>query len=318
MRRRRSSTGSAVGLIGAMGLVLAGHAVAQQPTPPPSVPTSESQPALIPPPVQNAIPAPPVMPSAGPGATLPGSGPVPVQLAFPAPSMQPVQRFNFKISPNTPIKDLLPVPPASKPVLGPVLTDDLAKVPEAEFQTRPEKTADGKQAERIAHQLAKINHVNAKKTDAFMTALLDSREDLAGLPFIMGDDCRTSVEHTKYFTQAVAAVRRTLANPAGEIFQTEGRPSTPFTNVTVPQAVNGNTPTVWSQYRTLCEHEDKVQERADKSKLGHLTLARIAALMQMLAPETAELRLGLVKYLTGVPHVEATKALARMAIFSPE
>ena len=38
-----------------------------------------------------------------------------------------------------------------------------------------------------------------------------------------------------------------------------------------------------------------------------MTVARIAALMQMLAPESAELRLGLVKYLAAVPHVEATQ-----------
>ncbi len=321
MRRRRSSTGSTVGLIVAMGLVLAGHAVAQQPTPLPSVPTTESQPALVPQLVQNAIPAPPVMPSAAPGGPQMGSGPGPVPPPFPtAPSL--VQRFTFKINPNTPIKDLLPVPPASKPLIGPVLTDDLTKVPEAEFQARPEKTADGKQAERIAHQLAKINHVNAKKTDAFMTALLENREDLTGLPFIMGDDCRTSIERTKQFTQAVAVVRQALATPVNvnQVFTTfnNGTPTTFTTTAVVNQPTNGNTQPFWSQYRTLCDQEDANQSRADKTKTEHLTLARIAALMQMLAPETAELRLGLVKYLTGVPHVEATKALARMAMFSPE
>jgi hypothetical protein len=40
--------------------------------------------------------------------------------------------------------------------------------------------------------------------------------------------------------------------------------------------------------------------------------------MQILAPESVELRLGLIKYLAGIPNVEATKALARMAIFSQE
>src|SRR5262245_53050728 len=49
-----------------------------------------------------------------------------------------------------------------------------------------------------------------------------------------------------------------------------------------------------------------------------MTVARLAALMQMLAAESSDTRLGLVKYLTGVPHVEATKALARMAIYSAE
>src|SRR5262249_48096323 len=74
----------------------------------------------------------------------------------------------------------------------------------------------------------------------------------------------------------------------------------------------------WTQYASLCEQEDAARPRGDKALAEHVTLARMAALMQMLAPESAELRLGLVKYLTGVPHIESTKALARMAIFSSE
>src|SRR5262249_15392687 len=44
----------------------------------------------------------------------------------------------------------------------------------------------------------------------------------------------------------------------------------------------------------------------------------VAALMQVLAPEAPGLRLGLVRYLAGVSHVEATKALAKLALFSAE
>jgi hypothetical protein len=40
--------------------------------------------------------------------------------------------------------------------------------------------------------------------------------------------------------------------------------------------------------------------------------------MQILAPESIQLRLGLVEYLAGVLHVQATEALARLAIFSIE
>ena len=61
-----------------------------------------------------------------------------------------------------------------------------------------------------------------------------------------------------------------------------------------------------------------MSSRADAALREHVTVARIAALMQMLAAESAEMRLGLVKYLTGVPHVEATRALAKLAIFSSE
>jgi len=80
----------------------------------------------------------------------------------------------------------------------------------------------------------------------------------------------------------------------------------------------GSVPPFWSQYVNLCQQEDAARPRTDKALAEHVTLARIAALTQMLAAESAELRLGLVKYLTAVPHVEATKALARVAIFAPE
>jgi hypothetical protein len=274
------------------------------------------------------------MPSSG-GAQAPLVAPQPPPFANPIP-FNPVQRFNFKIDPKTPLKELLPTPPSVKPATGPVLTDDLAKVPEAEFQARPEKVSpDGKQTEQIAHQLAKINHVNEKKTDAFMSALLANREDLAGLPFTMGDDCRTSGERTKQFTQAVATVRQALnhfvtvpvtsVNANGTFFTASvpvntNSPPIPTQAVQLQAVVatGSNTSSFWSQYATLCEQEDAARSRTDKTKNECVTLARIAALMQMLPVESAEIRLGLVKYLTGVPHIEATKALAKMAIFSPE
>ncbi len=46
--------------------------------------------------------------------------------------------------------------------------------------------------------------------------------------------------------------------------------------------------------------------------------ARIAALMQVLAPDSVAVRKGLVKYLAGTSHVEATRALAKLAVFSAE
>jgi hypothetical protein len=46
--------------------------------------------------------------------------------------------------------------------------------------------------------------------------------------------------------------------------------------------------------------------------------ACVAALMQILAPESAEMRKGLVEYLSKIRQVEATQALARLALFSAE
>src|SRR5437868_1482209 len=53
--------------------------------------------------------------------------------------------------------------------------------------------------EHIALTLAKINHVNKKAKDAFLTALVESRSDLAGLPFLKGEACRMSEEVSRKF-----------------------------------------------------------------------------------------------------------------------
>ncbi|MCI0702830.1 MAG: hypothetical protein L0241_17250 [Planctomycetia bacterium] len=276
--------------------------------PQPSGPPVGSAPAPLTPPLANPqpvpIPANPILP--------PAAGPQPVPISQPP---FPQQRFNIpKILPNMPTKSLLPTAPKMVPITGPVLTDDLRKVPEAEFEARPEKiTNDGKLVEQAAYQLAKISHMNAKKTDAFMVALLENRPDLSGLPFVMGDDCRTSGERTKQFTIAVNTVRQALAgrvivNDVNTGFSQQG---------TSPQP-GGPMQGFWSRFNTTCEQEDANRGRTDKVLAEHVTLARIAALMQMLAPESAEIRLGLVKYLAGIPHVESSKALARMAIFSTE
>ncbi len=268
-------------------LAVSEFGLAQQPSLPPLV--------LPPPPSLNTVPN--VLPAGVPDLPVPPPAPVAPVQAVPAqfpvvPAFQPVpptvQRFQFKIDPSTPVKDLLPTPPKAGSPRGPVLTDDLTKVPEVEFQAKSD--APIKAVEQAAHQLAKISHLNAKKTDAFMTELLAARSDLAGLPFAMGDDCRSSGERAKQFTVAATTVRQALT--VGQNF--------------------------WPQFSAMCNHQDANHLKSDKTLATHATVARIAALMQMLAAESPELKLGLVKYLTGVAQPEATKALARMAIFTSE
>jgi hypothetical protein len=81
---------------------------------------------------------------------------------------------------------------------------------------------------------------------------------------------------------------------------------------------NGILDGFWDQYQATCAQEDKAQSPADRTHCDLVTSTRIAALMQILAPEAPSVRLGLVRYLSTVSHVEATRALARLAIFSPE
>jgi hypothetical protein len=71
----------------------------------------------------------------------------------------------------------------------------------------------------------------------------------------------------------------------------------------------------WQQYPNLCDQEDRAQGRLRREQREGVILARIAAVGQILAPMSA-MHPGLVKYLSTVSHAEATRALARMAIFS--
>ena len=74
----------------------------------------------------------------------------------------------------------------------------------------------------------------------------------------------------------------------------------------------------WRLYRETCAQEDSAAERRDRAHEQVVTLARVAALMQVLAPESPGMRRGLVKYLAGIPYAEATRALAKLALFAPE
>jgi hypothetical protein len=244
----------------------------------------------------------------------------------PQPPLPGIRRFQFTIAPDTPVKDLLPVAPKVRKAAGPVLAEDLAQVPEVEFQSPLPKGPDaGDLVERTAHTIARINHLNRKKTDGFLEALRGERLDLTGLPFAMGDACRTKGERSRQLTLAVATVRRCLQPiPTANIPPSSG-PTAPFNGPAPPAAgttvVSASPPSAegfWEQYAAACAQEDKGQSRIDRTQREHVTLARVAALMQVLAPEAPDLRLGLVKYLSAVAHAEATRALAKLAVFSAE
>jgi len=350
-----------------------------------------------------ALSQPPSLPKAADKKPEPVQGTNPVRLSVPleAATMDVVvatgrPRFNFKIDPTTPLKDLLPIPPAARHSAGPVLEDDLTRVPEIAFQKPLAKNLPaGKALEATAHTMAKINHVNQKKTDAFMEALLGSRADLSGLPFAMGDSCRLKQERSRHFQQALNTVRQTMGGPQpvgvttatftptgnfpngtpaplrvqvepapsasrhegsagrdkdGTPIQAEPTPgasraaqpqsktpqptfippppihrhfalqpltSSAFT-VTDERGSRDSAEQFWQRYRAACLNEDVANAKFEPPYQEHVTLARIAALMQILAPESASMRKGLVTYLATVSHPEATRALAKLAIFSKE
>ncbi len=299
-------------------------------------------------------------PSSAPG--VPSSQPQQrVDFLFQSPPPPPApspQRFQFKIDPKTPLKDLLPLPPKIACMAEPVRGNDLSHVPEVQFEAAQGR-ANAEAMKHIAHQIAKINHLNDKKPDGFIEALRSERPDLTGLPFAMGDACRTKGERSKQFAIAVATVRQAMQSPApsnGPVgsgplappIEPKSPPAAPsqptppggstaippassggfpasfdsvfvFSTVTTSQpAVNPPSPeTFWEQFQTLCAQQDKAQAQARREQHELIVLARIAALSQILLP-MVEMHPGLAKYLSTIAHVEATRGLARLAIFSAD
>ena len=234
-----------------------------------------------------------------------------------------MKRFHFNIDPKTPLEDLLPRAPKDRGISGPLLSDDLTKVPEVTFEQVTNLPA-AKALEHNAHTIAKINHINQKKTDSFMEALLGKRADLAGLPFAMGDDCRIKGDRSRQFKIALATVRGALGQQVmiqngSIIVPTQSGPgtSTPQSKAVILN-VPGSAEQFWDRFQASCIQQDKANAKCDPPHQEHVTVARVAALMQILGPEPASMRKGLVKHLAGISHVEATKALAKLAIFSPE
>lgn len=231
----------------------------------------------------------PVAPSVGPA--LPQL--VPQAVPPMAPGMPP--RFPCAIDPKTPAKELLPPAPRTSAAPGPVTGDDLARVPEASLGVGAAPGPDA--AKDTAHQVAKAAHLNTRQRDGFLAALREARPDLAGLPFVMGDECRTTGKHTQQFTTAVATIRQ-IMNGAN-----------------VPQLAGSVHRGFWEQFQLTCDQQDAGVPKADREIAA---AARVAALMQVLGTDETGGRPGLVKYLAGVTHREATRALARLAVYAAE
>jgi uncharacterized protein (TIGR03000 family) len=237
---------------------------------------------------------------------------------LPPPVEKPaLPRFHFTIDPATPLQDLLPVPPKVGQLSGPLLGDDLTHVPELRFQAPPTLNLAKTNAERaIAFQMAKINHLNNKKTDGFLNALLAARSDLQGLPFAMGDACRSKGEHSRHFALAVNLVRNRLfiaqqtVTVGGEVNEENASPQK-RTAADVEKSF-------WQQLLAAYAEEDAAILRSDRVARDFIARGRVASLMQILAPESPALRLGLARYLATMSHIEATRALARLTLFSAE
>jgi hypothetical protein len=183
-----------------------------------------------------------------------------------------------KIDSGTPLAALLPPPPTVRKV--PVyLGDDLARVPELKLEAAPvEELTTEQWVRRKTHTVAAALQLNGKE-DGFLKALLRSRPDLGGVSFVMGDDCRTESVRAKIFKDAALGVQR----GAGAALLKASR-STKLTKM----------------------------ERQQSQE------ALIAVMAQVLPAKEVADQQGLIATLASVSRPEATRALARAAIFSAD
>jgi hypothetical protein len=215
-----------------------------------------------------------------------------------AKKMLPPRRFTFKIDPATKLTDLLPTPPKASP-LPAYLSEDIWEVPELAYGVPlPAGTKDTEEA--TAHIIAKINHLNAKEPDGFLKALLANRSDLRGLPFVMGDKCRTETRQAEFFMAVVECVH-------------DLRSRTVTTDNGPPQALSPEQ--MWKNFKILLD-ADKADTRWAKATPEDRHRVTVAAIVQIFGPADEAERVGLAKCLAAIPHVDATHALARLALFA--
>lgn len=178
------------------------------------------------------------------------------------------------------------VGPNARPA-APVVADDLTRVPEvAVADAFPANVQPDVAKRRIANLVNQIKTENARQQDAFVLANMKARPELAGLPFVMGADCRLDMNRAQSFQSSVEAVRDGLERDA----RSHQQEHTPF----------------WNTY---------LQET---NQQGIDTDHGVAALTQILGPESKTMRTSLVRRLKLSNNPAALKTIARAAVFDAD
>lgn len=169
--------------------------------------------------------------------------------------------------------------------------DELARVREvavdAPFSPQPNPLVA---KQNLSAFIAKIKRENAgANKDAFVLAQMERRPELRGLPFVMGTACRLDANRAQSFDTSVKAVRDGLE-------QDSFRSRHGQTHAAEHEAF-------WNTYEARSRGQ------------GIETAQGVAALTQILGPERKQLRHSLVRKLSLSNRPEATRALARAALF---
>jgi hypothetical protein len=183
--------------------------------------------------------------------------------------------------------------------LEPVFAGKLTEVPELGlFPVEQQLTVD-ESKQRIKETITDINRLNVSKKDGFLLGLLEKRGDLQGLPFLLGDDCRKPDDTSLLFRTIVLGLRGGPSTSSEQLFQTSPAKAAEFWKKLAGSGVG------------------KLLIKGNVQR-GQYYSILTDVLMQVVGPDTVAMRQGLVQYLAAMPDPSATRALARLAIFSPE
>lgn len=172
----------------------------------------------------------------------------------------------------------------------PPVANELARVPEVAVDSPVPHSIGASQAKvRVNQLITNIRNDNARGQDAFVLANMERRPELRGMPFVMGAACRQAPAKAVSFQSSVSAVRDGMEVDSSRFAARDasGDPHGPF----------------WQTYLAQTAHQ------------GIDTEHGVAALTQILAPEPISMRKSLLERLRQSPRPEATRAIARSAIF---
>jgi hypothetical protein len=147
----------------------------------------------------------------------------------------------------------------------------LLSVPEADLDRDYLKRS----AKQIAEKAAEIAKENKQSRDAFVKKLMKERTDLAGLPFLLGDDCAIAAEKARDLAEWSLHVREMIA-------EEKGTPRSPGSRLSTSASFG-----------------------AEAVRAHH----------QILSAENRGLRIGLAVFLRDVKHSAATETMLKQAIF---
>ncbi|MBI1831500.1 MAG: HEAT repeat domain-containing protein, partial [Planctomycetes bacterium] len=171
-----------------------------------------------------------------------------------------------------------------------------AEMVESLLRSVPEVDLDADYLKRtkaqISDRVKEIVAVNKDEKDAFIRDLMKKRTDLAGLPFLMGQDCSLAKDQAKQLALRSLEVRTAL----GELGRSRPRTSQSSDR---PSYLGSYADVFWAD----------LTERRWTSPEG------VRALQQILGAENSDFRLGLMEHLKQSKEAHATEALIRHAVF---